>query len=193
MAVFTRARGMALAGVTALAVVLPIAPMTPAPTAAALPAPQTVSAVSAVPAAGAPVVAKKKKKTRKKKSSRSSRSFAYKSARVMKTGNSLKGVPYRYGGSTPRGFDCSGYTSYVMRRAAKVSLPHSATAQMRKAKRISRSKAKKGDLVFFRSGSRAYHVGIYAGKNRVLHSPRPGKRVEKVRIWTRNVTFGRVL
>ncbi|MGB7980193.1 MAG: C40 family peptidase [Candidatus Nanopelagicales bacterium] len=188
MALLTRARGIALAGATALAVVLPIAPVTPAPTAAAIPAPQAVSVVSYVPAA-APVVAK----TRKKRASRGSRSFAYYSARVMKKANSLKGVPYRYGGSTPRGFDCSGYTMYVMRRAAKVSLPHSATAQMRKAKKISRSKAKKGDLVFFRSGSRAYHVGIYAGKNRVLHSPRPGKRVEKVRIWTRNVSFGQVI
>jgi len=110
----------------------------------------------------------------------------------MRSGNSLKGVPYRYGGSTPRGFDCSGFTSYVFRKAG-VGLPHSATGQMHKSKRISRQSAKKGDLVFFRSGSRAYHVGIYAGKNRVLHSPRPGQRVHTTRIWTRNVTFGRVL
>jgi len=110
----------------------------------------------------------------------------------MSTGNSLKGVPYRYGGTTPRGFDCSGFTSYVFRRAG-VSLPHTATGQMYKSRRISRSAARKGDLVFFRSGSRAYHVGIYAGKNRVLHSPRPGQRVHTARIWSRNVTFGRVL
>lgn len=192
MAVLTRARGIALAGVTALAVVLPIAPVTPAPTAAASPAPQGVAAVSAVPTAGAPVVAKKKTR-KKRKSSRSARSFAYRSARVMTTGNSLKGIAYRHGGSTPRGFDCSGFTSYVMRRAGHVSLPHSATGQMHKARRISRSTAKKGDLVFFRSGGRAYHVGIYAGNNRVLHSPRSGRRVENSRIWTRNVTFGRVL
>jgi cell wall-associated NlpC family hydrolase len=64
---------------------------------------------------------------------------------------------------------------------------------MRKAKRISRSSARKGDLVFFRGGRGAYHVGIYAGGNKVLHSPRPGGRVGTVNIWSRNVSFGRVL
>ena len=143
MALLTRARGMALAGVTALAVVLPVSPMAPAPAASAVPAPR-VSIESGVHAAAATG-------DRKKKTSRSSRSFAVRSAKVMRTGNSLKGVPYRYGGTTPRGFDCSGFTSYVFRKVG-VSLPHSATGQMRKAKRISRSSARKGDLVFFRGG-----------------------------------------
>jgi len=183
MALLTRARRVALAGVTALAVSLPVAPLAAAPAAAA-PTPAAsaqTSTVSLVDAAD-----------RKRKSSRSKRSFAVRAKKVMRTGNSLKGVPYRYGGSTPRGFDCSGFTSYVYRKAG-VRLPHSATRQMYKARRISRSAAKPGDLVFFRSGSRAYHVGIYAGGNRVLHSPRPGQRVHTTRIWTRNVTFGRVL
>jgi cell wall-associated NlpC family hydrolase len=174
---------MALAGVTALAVVLPISPMAPAPAASAIPAPRAsvgTSVVATVPTA------------RKKKTSRGARSFATRAAKVMRTGNSLKGVPYRYGGSTPRGFDCSGFTSYVYRKAG-VRLPHSATGQMRKARRISRGSARRGDLVFFRSGGRAYHVGIYAGGNKVLHSPRPGQRVKTVHIWTRNVSFGRVL
>jgi cell wall-associated NlpC family hydrolase len=184
MALLTRARGMALAGATALAVVLPISPMAPAPAVSAVPAPR----VSIETSATATVVAG----DRKKKTSRSSRSFAVRSAKVMRTGNSLKGVPYRYGGTTPRGFDCSGFTSYVYRKAG-VSLPHSATGQMRKAKRISRSQARPGDLVFFHGGRGAYHVGIYAGNNRTLHSPRPGGRVSTVRIWSRNVSFGRVL
>ena len=183
MALLTRARGIALAGATALAVVLPISPMAPAPAASAVPAPR-VSVESSVAASVTTT-------DRKKKTSRSSRSFAARSSRVMRTGNSLKGVPYRRGGATPRGFDCSGFTSYVYRKVG-VSLPHSATAQMRKAKRISRGSARRGDLVFFRSGSRAYHVGIYAGGNKVLHSPRPG-RVKTVGIWSRNVSFGRVL
>jgi cell wall-associated NlpC family hydrolase len=110
----------------------------------------------------------------------------------MATGNSLKGVPYRRGGATPRGFDCSGFTSYVYRKAG-ISLPHSATAQMHRARRISRSQARPGDLVFFHGGRGAYHVGIYAGGNRTLHSPRPGGRVSTVNIWSRNVSFGRVL
>ena len=184
MALLTRARGMALAGVTAMAVVLPISPMAPAPAASAVPAPRV--AVESHVAATVPTG------DRKKKTSRSSRSFGARAAKVMRTGNSLRGVPYRRGGATPRGFDCSGFTSYVYRKAG-VSLPHSATAQMHRAKRISRGSARKGDLVFFRSGGRAYHVGIYAGGNSVLHSPRPGQRVKTARIWTRNVSFGRVL
>jgi peptidoglycan DL-endopeptidase CwlO len=184
MALLTRARGIALAGATALAVVLPISPMAPAPAASAVTAPR-VSVENSVAATVAT-------SDRKRKTSRSARSFAVRASRVMATGNSLKGVPYRRGGATPRGFDCSGFTSYVYRKAG-ISLPHSATAQMHRARRISRSQARPGDLVFFRGGRGAYHVGIYAGNNRTLHSPRPGGRVGTVHIWSRNVSFGRVL
>jgi cell wall-associated NlpC family hydrolase len=187
MALLTRARNIALAGATALAVTLPLAPV--AAPAAAAPSPALSTPAATAQTSTVSLVAAGE---RKKKSSRSKRSFAARSAKVMRSGNALKGVPYRYGGSTPRGFDCSGFTSYVYRKVG-VRLPHSATGQMHKARRISRSKARKGDLVFFRSGSRAYHVGIYAGGNKVLHSPRPGQRVHTARIWTRNVTFGRVL
>ena len=182
MALFTRVRGVALAGVTSIAVVMPVVQTAPA---VAVPAPQAVSAsVSTV----APVVAEK----RKKKASRGAKSFAVRARKVMRTGNSLKGTPYRYGGATPRGFDCSGFTMYVYRKAG-VRLTHSATAQMHKARRIKKKNARRGDLVFFRSGSRAYHVGIYAGKGRVLHSPRPGRSVRVDKIWTSHVTYGRVL
>ena len=184
MALLTRARGIALAGVTALAVALPISPMAPAPAASAVPAPRVSveNSVAATVTTG----------DRKKRTSRSARSFAARASRVMATGNSLKGVPYRRGGATPRGFDCSGFTSYVYRKAG-ISLPHSATAQMHRARRISRGQARPGDLVFFHGGRGAYHVGIYAGGNRTLHSPRPGGRVSTVNIWSRNVSFGRVL
>ena len=184
MAFMTRARAYALAGVTSLAVILPVAPVALVPAASAAPVAASVSTVATTSVVTAD--------ERKKKTSRGSRSFAVRAQKVMRTGNSLKGVPYRYGGTTPRGFDCSGFTRYVYKKVG-VSLPHSATGQMHKARKISRSSARPGDLVFFRSGSRAYHVGIYAGGNKVLHSPRPGQTVRTVSIWTRNVTFGRVL
>jgi cell wall-associated NlpC family hydrolase len=186
MALMNRARGLALAGVTSLALMAPLVP------AAAAPATPAAGAVGAVTPAGGSAATSVTVEERRERTSRGSRSFAARSQRVMSVGSSLKGVPYRYGGSTPRGFDCSGFTSYVFRKVG-VRLPHSATGQMHRAKRISRSKARKGDLVFFLGGRGAYHVGIYAGGNKVLHSPRPGQRVHTANIWTRNVAFGRVL
>ena len=184
MALLTRARGIALAGATALAVALPISPMAPAPAASAVPAPR-VSVENSVAAAVAT-------SDRKKKTSRSARSFAARASRVMATGNSLKGVPYRRGGTTPRGFDCSGI--HVLRlpqgRHQPAALSHRPDAPG--AAHLPQP-GSPGDLVFFRSGRGAYHVGIYAGNNRTLHSPRPGGRVSTVHIWSRNVSFGRVL
>jgi cell wall-associated NlpC family hydrolase len=101
------------------------------------------------------------------------------------------GIPYVYGGTTPRGFDCSGYTSYVYRQVG-ISLPRTANQQLQASKQISRSNARPGDLVFFTSGGRAYHVGIYAGGNMMYDSPRTGKTTGLHVIWTQsNVSYGR--
>jgi cell wall-associated NlpC family hydrolase len=101
------------------------------------------------------------------------------------------GTPYVYGGTTPRGFDCSGYVRYVYGQLG-VSLPRTANAQMLATKRISRSEAKPGDLVFFVSGGRAYHDGIYAGNGMIYDAPRSGKTVSKRAIWDATIVFGRV-
>jgi cell wall-associated NlpC family hydrolase len=185
MALLNRARGLALAGVTSAALVVPLAPFAPVATAAAAPAPQAVVAAqgkAAVPAAG----------QRKRKWSRGAGSFSVRASRVMGTGNALRGTPYRRGGASRGGFDCSGFTQYVY-RANGVSLPRVASAQRSRARYVSRAAARAGDLVFFHGRGGVYHVGIYAGGNRVLHSPRSGRRVSTERIWTRNVSFGRVL
>jgi cell wall-associated NlpC family hydrolase len=58
---------------------------------------------------------------------------------------------------------------------------------------VPRSKALPGDLVFFKNGSYAYHVGIYAGNGYMYDSPRPGKKVAKRKIWTRSYTVRRVV
>ena len=101
------------------------------------------------------------------------------------------GVPYLYGGTTPKGFDCSGYVGYVYRQLG-VSLPRTANQQMNGTQQISRSQAKPGDLVFFVSGGRAYHNGIYAGGNQMYDAPRSGKTVQKRDIWSADVVFRRV-
>lgn len=85
------------------------------------------------------------------------------------------GVPYAWGGTTPRGFDCSGYVQYVYRKAGH-SIPRSAGAQYRALQHISRPRP--GDLVFFSTYTAGIsHVGIYAGNGRFIHSPRSGKVV----------------
>ena len=112
-------------------------------------------------------------------------------ARVLREAAKLKGTPYRYGGTTTRGFDCSGYTGFVYKKAGK-KLPRTSRAQYSATKHISRTAAKPGDLVFFKSGGRVYHVGIYAGGNMLWQSSRPGRPVAKAKIWTSSVAFGRV-
>lgn len=112
-------------------------------------------------------------------------------SQIMSIANDYVGVPYRRGGTSPTGFDCSGYTQYVFAKAG-IKLPRVAGSQANYADKISATKAVPGDLVFFHAKGGIYHVGIYAGKGRIWHSPRPGKNVEKVKIWTSRVTFGRV-
>jgi peptidoglycan DL-endopeptidase CwlO len=100
------------------------------------------------------------------------------------------GIAYRYGGTTPRGFDCSGFTQYVFRQVG-VELPRTADQQLRAAGRISRSQARAGDLVFFLSGGYAYHVGIYLGNGKMVDSPRRGSVVTVRSVYSSNVAFAR--
>ena len=111
--------------------------------------------------------------------------------RVVKIAASKAGTPYAYGASGPGAFDCSGYTSWVYARAGK-RIPRTSSAQAAAAHRVRAADARRGDLVFFTSGGRVYHVGIYAGHNRIWHSPRPGSRVHLERIWTPAHFFGRL-
>ncbi|AEG15398.1 NLP/P60 protein [Desulfofundulus kuznetsovii DSM 6115] len=91
---------------------------------------------------------------------------------VLAKAVSLLGKPYAYGGSGPGAFDCSGFTSYVFREAAGISLPHNAAAQARLGTRVGRDDLSPGDLVFFSYyGSGGIdHVGIYVGQDRFIHA-----------------------
>jgi cell wall-associated NlpC family hydrolase len=80
------------------------------------------------------------------------------------------GVPYRWGGSTPAGFDCSGLVSYVYAQLG-ISLPHYTGAQWSATQPISRAELQPGDLVFFDGLG---HVGIYIGANQFIHAPHTG-------------------
>ena len=89
------------------------------------------------------------------------------------------GVPYRYGGSSPDGFDCSGFTRYVFAHFG-VTLPHGATSQLSYGVEVSRDNLQPGDLVFFHStyatSAAASHCGIYVGNGQFVHSASGGNR-----------------
>lgn len=96
---------------------------------------------------------------------------------IIRTAEKYIGVRYKFGGDTPRGFDCSGYTKYIY-KVNGLDLPHSAHQQYEKGRRVGIKKAKPGDLVFFRIyGRRISHVGVYAGNYKFIHAPSRGKRV----------------
>lgn len=96
---------------------------------------------------------------------------------VARLAVALVGAPYRYGGSTPRGFDCSGLVYYTYRKNG-IRVPRSTHAQYRKARHIPRRELKPGDLVFFKTDRhKVSHVGIYTGHDRFVHAPSRGKEV----------------
>ena len=85
------------------------------------------------------------------------------------------GVPYKFGGASPAGFDCSGYTYFVYGRAG-FKIPHGAGPQYSLLRKVKQPNP--GDLVFFRTYTpNVSHVGIYVGDNQFLHSPRTGRTV----------------
>ncbi|GHG52553.1 C40 family peptidase [Streptomyces griseocarneus] len=110
---------------------------------------------------------------------------------ALKVAASKKGSPYQWGATGPNRFDCSGLTLYSFKKVGK-SLPRTAADQYNKTRHISGGSRQTGDLVFFHSGSNVYHVGIYAGNNKIWHAPKPGTTVRLEKIWSNSVWYGRV-
>jgi len=88
------------------------------------------------------------------------------------------GVPYRWGGASPTGFDCSGLVYWTYARLG-IELPHSSYALYDQGRRVARPRMKPGDLLFF---SGLGHVGIYIGRGRMVHAPHSGTRVQVVNL-----------
>ena len=89
---------------------------------------------------------------------------------VVSIAEQYLGVPYRWGGASPSGFDCSGLVMYVFAQVG-VSLPHSSYAQYGMGSPVSRDQLQPGDLVFFDGLG---HVGIYVGGGQFIHAPHTG-------------------
>jgi cell wall-associated NlpC family hydrolase len=99
--------------------------------------------------------------------------------RVINGAMKMLNVPYVWGGTSPRGFDCSGLVQYIYRNEG-ISLPRTAAQQYKAIRKIKREYVAKGDLIFFhmrKRGVRIDHVGIYIGNNQFIHAPRRGKNV----------------
>lgn len=89
---------------------------------------------------------------------------------IIATAKQYIGVPYVWGGSTPSGFDCSGFVQYVF-RTHNISLPRTSKEQFTVGSWVSKSNLQPGDLVFFNtSGSGVSHLGIYIGDNQFIHA-----------------------
>ena len=101
-----------------------------------------------------------------------------KESQVINYAKKFLGTPYAYGGTSPKGFDCSGFTQYVFREALGINLGRTTYDQIKNGSVVSRSELKPGDLVFLGSWSNPYHVGIYVGDDNYIHSPRTGDVVK---------------
>jgi cell wall-associated NlpC family hydrolase len=93
----------------------------------------------------------------------------------------MLGAPYRYGGNTPKGFDCSGLVVYSYSQAGLTGLPRTAAALEDAAQPVALDELRPGDLLFFQlSGRKTSHVALYVGDREFVHAPSSGGRVERV-------------
>lgn len=95
---------------------------------------------------------------------------------------SFVGYKYIYGGTTPAGFDCSGFTQYVYKNAVSKNLLRNSASQSTQGRSVSFEDIQVGDLLFYSSGSRINHVGIYIGNNKIVHASNPTSGV-KISPW----------
>ena len=92
---------------------------------------------------------------------------------------SLIGLSYRFGGNSPtQGLDCSGFMQYIFKRSMGITLPRTSAEMASVGQQVVRANLKPGDMVFFGSGGRVSHVGMYIGNDRFIHAPRTGRDIE---------------
>jgi hypothetical protein len=102
-----------------------------------------------------------------------------KGEQIVSYAKQFLGTPYVYGGTTPSGFDCSGFTQYVYQHF-NIAITRTTDTQINQGIPVSQSNLQLGDLVFPTSG----HVGIYVGNNQIIHAPYPGQVVKIETIWS---------
>lgn len=104
-----------------------------------------------------------------------------KGEKVAAYAQTLKGKPYKYGGTTPKGFDASGFTQYVYSKSLKVKLPRTSADQFKKGESVKLQNLQAGDLVFYKTdGKKVSFVGIYIGKKQFIGATSKGVRVQSM-------------
>jgi cell wall-associated NlpC family hydrolase len=108
-------------------------------------------------------------------------------ASIMGVAKSYIGTPYRLGGASRKGIDCSGLVLVAYRDGAKIKLPHKATLQMARGKRITRAQIQAGDLVGWGVPGNYPHIALAVDQNTVLVAPTWGKKVMYQTLWQKKV------
>lgn len=91
---------------------------------------------------------------------------------VLQTALSLLGTPYRFGGVTPEGFDCTGFVNYVYRNSAGIALPRESHDLVQAGEPVTAADLRPADIVYFRiERQKPLHVGIYLGDGKFIHAP----------------------
>jgi cell wall-associated NlpC family hydrolase len=116
-------------------------------------------------------VSQKKKPAARNTATVSRKSAGFDASKVIRFAMTLKDAPYKSGGTTPKGFDCSGFTMYVFENSAGINLPHSSGAQAGVGQTLKRDELVPGALVYFNTSGRGVsHVGIYIGDGKFIDS-----------------------
>lgn len=84
--------------------------------------------------------------------------------------NNWRGTPYKYGGLSLQGVDCSGFIYKSYRSVFNISLPRSTQEQIKRGKRVYINELRAGDLIFFKTGYKTHHVGIYVENGKFMHA-----------------------
>ncbi len=112
-------------------------------------------------------------------SGRRSSGSQYEAGDLIMNAMSLIGLSYRFGGNSPtQGLDCSGFMQYIFKRSMGITLPRTSAEMATVGQQVDRANLKPGDMVFFGSGGRVSHVGMYIGNDRFIHAPRTGRDIE---------------
>lgn len=98
---------------------------------------------------------------------------------ISKIAHSTIGNPYKWGGNNPhQGFDCSGLMSYIHKNALGLNIPRTAAEQRDQSRTISYAELQPGDMLFFKTGENANHVGVYIGDRKFVHAATGSKQVK---------------